>query len=107
MNGDGWQASHWKAPAVSCVDFRGIMNPYICNGVGDSVESLDLALLDAIGWNVNVDVLANPGYTFSTAQAFSAFAASVPEPGTWAMLIAGFGLTGATMRRRRATALTV
>jgi hypothetical protein len=28
----------------------------------------------------------------------------VPEPATWAMLIAGFGLTGATMRRRRAIA---
>jgi hypothetical protein len=26
---------------------------------------------------------------------------TVPEPGTWAMLIAGFGLTGLAMRRRR------
>jgi hypothetical protein len=28
----------------------------------------------------------------------------VPEPGSWAMLIAGFGLTGAAMRRRRVAA---
>lgn len=28
---------------------------------------------------------------------------SVPEPSTWAMMIAGFGLTGFTMRRRRRT----
>ena len=27
---------------------------------------------------------------------------AIPEPGTWAMLIAGFGLVGAGMRRRRA-----
>lgn len=27
----------------------------------------------------------------------------IPEPNTWAMLIAGFGLTGAVMRRRRLT----
>lgn len=30
-------------------------------------------------------------------------AAAVPEPSTWAMLIAGFGLTGAAMRRRTRT----
>jgi hypothetical protein len=30
--------------------------------------------------------------------------ANVPEPTTWAMLIAGFGLTGAVMRRRRSVA---
>lgn len=28
----------------------------------------------------------------------------VPEPASWALLIAGFGLTGAAMRRRRAVA---
>lgn len=28
---------------------------------------------------------------------------AVPEPASWAMLIAGFGLTGAAMRRRRVT----
>lgn len=26
----------------------------------------------------------------------------VPEPASWAMMIAGFGLTGAMLRRRRA-----
>jgi hypothetical protein len=103
VHGDGWQASHWKEPATPCQDFRGIMNPYICNGLTDSVTGLDLALFDAIGWNVNVDVAANPGYAFSTKQSYAAFAASVPEPTSWAMLIAGFGLTGAVMRRQRRT----
>lgn len=32
-------------------------------------------------------------------------AASVPEPASWAMMIAGFGLVGASMRRRVATAI--
>lgn len=31
----------------------------------------------------------------------SAFAGAVPEPAGWALLIAGFGLTGAALRRRR------
>ena len=31
--------------------------------------------------------------------------AAVPEPASWALMIAGFGLTGAAMRRRRLRAL--
>ena len=37
------------------------------------------------------------------ANAFGA----VPEPGSWVMLITGFGLSGAVMRKRRAQATTV
>ncbi len=33
------------------------------------------------------------------------FTATVPEPGSWVMLIAGFGLVGAALRRRRGEAL--
>ena len=102
VNGDGWQASHWKVPATPCQNFLGIMNPYICNGVGDSVTALDVAALDAIGWNTNIDVIANPGYSFSTKQAYGAFAAAVPEPAAWALMIAGFGMVGSALRRRTA-----
>ena len=42
---------------------------------------------------------------FNSAQGLSFITATgVPEPMSWAMLIAGFGLTGAAMRRRRAVA---
>ena len=34
----------------------------------------------------------------------SAIAGGVPEPTSWALMIAGFGLTGAAMRRRRSVA---
>jgi hypothetical protein len=45
----------------------------------------------------------NEGTIFSiTGSGFDTGA--VPEPASWAMLIAGFGLTGAAMRRRRVTA---
>lgn len=40
-----------------------------------------------------------------TVSAVSAVAAAVPEPGTWAMMLVGFGLVGgmARMQRRRVT----
>ena len=106
--GNGWQASHWlppNDPAKPCEDFRGIMNPYICSRLVDSVSGLDLALFDAIGWNLDFDVLAdNNNYDFSTADMYDAFAAQVPEPGAWALMILGFGLTGGMFRRRLALA---
>ena len=62
-----------------------------------------MALFDAIGWNLNVDVLQNPGYRKSTAAIYASYV-GVPEPATWITLILGFGLAGAAMRRRRALA---
>ena len=106
-NGDGWQASHWQAPR-SDVDptkftcrkpFLGVMNPYLCDGSVAAVTALDLAAFDAIGWNTKTDVLANPNYRFTSADAFAAF--GVPEPAMWGMMIAGFGMVGFTARRRR------
>lgn len=93
--GDGWQASHWKAPG-GCSDFVGIMNPYICDGLVDHITAEDLGFFDAIGWNVNVDVLGNPDYSYSTAQVFAA----VPETSSWMMMILGFGALGGAMRYR-------
>lgn len=52
------------------------------------------------GFSANVDNLA-----FTTTTGTSRFnfatAAAVPEPGTWAMMLLGFGGIGATMRRQR------
>ncbi len=39
-------------------------------------------------------------HTVASSLSFSATAAAVPEPATWAMLIAGFGLVGFAARRR-------
>jgi PEP-CTERM motif len=40
------------------------------------------------------------GVTFDRAPAMTSLPSLVPEPGSWAMLIAGFGMIGAAMRRR-------
>ena len=101
FNGDGRQASHWKDTA-GCAIGNGIMDPTFCFGQTGYVTGLDLAAFDAIGWNLTVP--ASGTYLRSTKEIY---AAAVPETGTWAMMIAGFGLVGATMRRRaRVTAVT-
>ncbi len=98
--GDGRQASHWKDenPPI------GLLDPTISRGAMSFVTGLDLAGFDAMGWNLNYDVLANYGTRFSSADIYAAFngnAAAIPEPQTWAMLIVGFGLIGSTLRRQR------
>jgi hypothetical protein len=71
----------------------------------------DLSSRDA--YNVNVfnarGTTLYSGYldgrdVLSVSTTFDA-AGAVPEPASWAMLIAGFGLTGAAARRRRAVAV--
>lgn len=45
----------------------------------------------------------HPGFTLSVSPGFgNSPAGGVPEPANWLMLIAGFGLAGLAMRRRRA-----
>lgn len=96
-NGDGQQASHWK-DAPGCAIGNGIMDPTFCYEQTGYVTGLDLAAYDAMGWNLSTDALTYK--TTSTAQIYSQFASSVPEPTTWGMMLMGFGLVGATMRRR-------
>lgn len=45
-------------------------------------------------------------YGLNELRMFGDVANAVPEPGTWAMMIAGFGLVGAASRRRARTSLT-
>jgi hypothetical protein len=106
-NGDGRQASHFKDTASAnggCNGYNqlGILDPTFCFGEMGVVKGLDLAAYDAMGWNLNFDVLNNLGYNRNTAQIY-AQALGVPEPASWALMIAGFGFAGVAMRRRKRT----
>lgn len=60
----------------------------------------DLQAGDTVGIAINYD---GAYFNDSTGLNFTLTGpGAVPEPASWALLIAGFGLTGAAMRRRRA-----
>jgi hypothetical protein len=45
---------------------------------------------------------ANPGYSLAFPDGFGNLPGGVPEPASWALMVAGFGGLGAALRRRRA-----
>jgi hypothetical protein len=100
--GDGKQASHFQ-DHTACSGQIGIMDPTFCFGTMGEVSGTDLAAFDAIGWDLRFNVLNNQDFSITSAQIQSL---AVPEPSTWALLIAGFGIVGGALRRagRRASA---
>lgn len=110
FNGDGFQASHWAENratinADGCFQSTqqiGIMDPTLAACALGAITQNDLAAFDAMGWNLNRDILAAPGYTATTQDVFALpGVAAVPEPASYAMLLAGLGCLGAAARRRR------
>lgn len=98
-NGDGRQASHFKDSAAG-VPQLGNLDPTSGRGQMQEITALDIAAFDAIGWSTSFDALDNASYRFSTADIVRSIAA-VPEPSTWAMMLLGFGMVGASTRGRR------
>ncbi|OYW83985.1 MAG: hypothetical protein B7Z20_11720 [Sphingobium sp. 32-64-5] len=50
----------------------------------------------------SLELAGGAAYFDNVSLGASGSVGGVPEPASWALLIAGFGLTGAAMRRRRA-----
>jgi PEP-CTERM motif len=70
------------------VNYTTTLTAYVVNQTGSSIT-----------------IAGSPVDGYWTADNFVFDAAVVPEPATWAMLIAGFGLVGFAARRRRHTAV--
>jgi hypothetical protein len=115
VDGAGNQASHWAdSPTCNGALQLGMMDPNVCGGQMGVVKALDLAAFDAIGWNLSVDALAGNGsYSKTTGAIFSEYSdtsgislSAAPEPASWALMLGGFGLVGAALRRRQRTAIS-
>jgi hypothetical protein len=100
--GDGRQASHWKDNVANQPQL-GIMDPTVAFGQQSIIDSLDLAAMDAMGWNVAYDVTWLRDREFSTAIIGSLQTLKVPEPASAALVLVGLGAAG-FLRRRRAAA---
>jgi hypothetical protein len=77
---------------------------WIADNSGSTLEVFSLEIGFGSGWNgIFAGGVDNVNATFGQTVVSSNFevAQAVPEPATWAMMIAGFGLVGASMRRRK------
>ena len=78
-------------PGVGTTSSIGALSFVGFTDVGKSISSVRLIASNALGADaIGVDDVR-----------FQNIAAAVPEPASWALMIAGFGATGAAMRRRR------
>ncbi|MET3827239.1 hypothetical protein ABIC16_002932 [Sphingomonas sp. PvP055] len=72
------------------------------DAVNTPLTSVDFTVPGMIGANTSTKSLSS----FVYAKFTPSMTAAVPEPGTWAMMLAGFGLMGAALRyRKRSTKL--
>lgn len=105
---DGILGSIFK---VSGTSYTSIYSGVLVGGLGSSVGftglSTTLAAGDHIDFVVNKRLDFNFDMTGLQATITSSAAMSaVPEPATWGMMVAGFGIVGAALRRRTATRIS-
>ena len=80
-----------------------VQSAFLNMGQRGNLTAADLTLLDVLGWggtNLGGTSMWSP-----TLVAQSFIGTGVPEPQGWALMIAGFGLSGAALRRRRSLAV--
>jgi hypothetical protein len=101
---------HYTTTDGAAVDPAG----YMLNGAKVQLSSDFAASSDIQAGRIGISVVTGDVYGFyvyttdgiAGRGVLSVLAAAVPEPSTWAMLVAGFGLVGVSIRRRRGLVLS-
>ena len=95
---DGVEMASFDFGAITAMDTeRGVLNFTTALTAGTHTLSLQATRPFGPGRGVNAQYFTNVSFDQ---------VAAVPEPATWAMLIAGFGLVGGAMRRRPTARVT-
>lgn len=83
------------------IDFAQVLEGTLAKADGQPAAAQELRF-DGAARYVRFDLRNNYGdqYTWTGLSEVRFDGAAVPEPATWAMMIGGFGMIGATMRRR-------
>ncbi|MBS3961578.1 MAG: PEPxxWA-CTERM sorting domain-containing protein [Sandarakinorhabdus sp.] len=92
ITGDGDKSGTWHLP--------GHIVDYISVKAANEIKLIKLTTPGTMGSWSTLNI-RNRGGNQPDMSHISFFGAVIPEPATWAMMIAGFGLVGGAMRRRR------
>lgn len=106
--GDGFRLLNVSG-TVDGSPFTALMEFYTAGFGGGVCAGSACSLLDLYGPQLFTGSEAAPTFTLGTFAMTDVFGTPsatltisvIPEPGSWAMMIAGFGLVGAGLRRRR------
>jgi hypothetical protein len=86
------------APSQIFVD--GVSQAFVAPAPG-SIGTVTLSGLNLSGASHTIQFMQDPIFVWTFVSEVSFFGVAVPEPATWAMLVTGFGMIGAVLRRRR------
>ncbi|HVF95013.1 MAG TPA: PEPxxWA-CTERM sorting domain-containing protein [Sphingomonas sp.] len=97
-----WAANEGGTPNFGSVSFGGILLGSLTDAPAfDYTNYTFQAVATSASTALSFSFRNDPSYYHLDDVSVESIAAAVPEPATWAMMLLGFGMTGAAMRYRR------